>query len=65
MNGCVDKEFRLGVKIPLNDAASVIEASQLIVTHDLGSCIIHRMLHPVYGEIFLVNTDGGESIILK
>lgn len=64
MNDC-DKEFRFNVKVSLSDATNALEASQIRATHNLGGCIIHHLLHPVFGEFFLVNTDGGESIFLK
>lgn len=54
-----------GVKpIDLDNYVGVLESSQVRVTLDLGSVLIHKVNHPDLGNVVLVHTPENDCALI-
>jgi hypothetical protein len=52
-------------EISFEDYNDLLEKSQIVNTIDLGSALIHNVIHPIDGRMALVNTVCGRSAIIR
>ena len=57
--------INVGTEVELSYFSNIICESEIMKTFDLGSCIVHEIVHPEEGELIAVNSTSGRSLFLR